>query len=76
MTCECNNVTNYDGKHQCILCGRRFMPVEVCGKCDESKPEPQNKVSALREGLKNAGSWTIDKWISNYALSGKYNPDR
>lgn len=77
MTCECNNVTNYEGQHKCILCGKEFHPVEDAG---EQIPAKEH---AFREGIKDAGSWTIDKWMEFEfsdepfkALSGTYKPDR
>ena len=27
--CNCINVTNYDGIHQCMLCGRRFIAADT-----------------------------------------------
>ena len=44
MSCECSNVKLYEGKWMCMICRRRFIPIDICGKCKHTQVEEQKPV--------------------------------
>ena len=51
--CRCTTVKRYENEWQCLLCGKRFIPIDACEKCAYTESNEQGEAEPLGEDDEN-----------------------